>query len=246
MYAYLIGWESNILVTLHGVGETLVILLTIIHMIRTLGIRNSAFFATISISIGFFAEYIGVMYGIPFGKYYYTETMFFPKIGPIPIIIPIMWMVLTYLAYSITNFIFSKEISTHSISARSLILFSTLDGLCTTSFDLIADPVAVTSGMWVWIDQGPYYGIPFTNFLGWFLVTFTITLIYRITHREHIKVRIDWHYYTPSVIFFILILSIEVGALYAGHPELILIGTVATLPYVMIPLVKTLTNLKGD
>ncbi|MFX1266182.1 MAG: carotenoid biosynthesis protein, partial [Promethearchaeota archaeon] len=36
-------------------------------------------------------------------------------------------------------------------------------------FDLILDPAAVVLNIWVWDVPGPYYGIPISNYSGWFL-----------------------------------------------------------------------------
>ena len=48
-----------------------------------------------------------------------------------------------------------------------------------TAWDLFLDPQMVTWGLWVWISPGGYFGIPWTNFLGWLLVSAVITAIIR-------------------------------------------------------------------
>jgi putative membrane protein len=44
--------------------------------------------------------------------------------------------------------------------------------LWTTAIDLVIDPLAANQlGYWRWSGAGIYYGIPFTNFIGWFVVS---------------------------------------------------------------------------
>jgi putative membrane protein len=49
-----------------------------------------------------------------------------------------------------------------------------------TLFDLVIDPLAAnTLGYWKWTTAGPYYGVPLSNFAGWFCVSFLILALPR-------------------------------------------------------------------
>jgi len=40
-------------------------------------------------------------------------------------------------------------------------------------WDLIVDPISATlQGLWVWTYPGPFFGIPISNYFGWFLVVY--------------------------------------------------------------------------
>jgi putative membrane protein len=53
-----------------------------------------------------------------------------------------------------------------------------------SAWDLTMDPVMVGEvKAWVWDNGGPYFGIPFRNFFGWVLTTFTISTAYRLLER---------------------------------------------------------------
>jgi putative membrane protein len=40
-------------------------------------------------------------------------------------------------------------------------------------WDLTVDPISSTlQGLWVWATPGAYFGVPISNFFGWFLVVF--------------------------------------------------------------------------
>ena len=48
-------------------------------------------------------------------------------------------------------------------------------------WDLVMDPTGSTlTRAWVWYDSGGYFGVPLTNFFGWFLVTFTYFLLFSL------------------------------------------------------------------
>ena len=52
-------------------------------------------------------------------------------------------------------------------------------------WDVAMDPSRATVAQaWIWHDGGAYFGVPFVNFLGWFLCVATIFLAYgAIEHR---------------------------------------------------------------
>ncbi|WP_259457910.1 carotenoid biosynthesis protein [Salipaludibacillus neizhouensis] len=54
------------------------------------------------------------------------------------------------------------------------------------TLDLIIDPVAyAVKRYWVWNEGGFYYDIPFSNFYGWFILSFILhLLIYGLFHRS--------------------------------------------------------------
>lgn len=62
---------------------------------------------------------------------------------------------------------------------RRSLAFLSLSALAMTAWDLFLDPMMVTWGIWDWQYHGSYFGIPLTNFLGWFIVSALITVIIR-------------------------------------------------------------------
>ena len=47
-----------------------------------------------------------------------------------------------------------------------------LSGILAVLYDLFVDPVAVALKIWVWAEEGPWFGVPTLNFIGWFLIIF--------------------------------------------------------------------------
>src|SRR5512138_2505798 len=49
------------------------------------------------------------------------------------------------------------------------------------SWDLLFDPIYSTiNHSWIWLDGGNYFGVPFSNFMGWLLTTFVFLQLFAL------------------------------------------------------------------
>ena len=116
--------------------------------------------------IGFAAEIVGVHYGFLFSPYSYTKVLI-PHLFDVPLVMFSAWMVL--VAYTL-------QLWGRLRLSRPLFLL-----ICSgwmTAIDLVIDPLAANQlGYWRWVEPGLYYGIPFHNFVGWFVVSLAIFTI---------------------------------------------------------------------
>jgi putative membrane protein len=82
-----------------------------------------------------------------------------------------------------------------------------------TAIDLVIDPLAVTTlNYWSWEGTGPYYGIPWSNFAGWFVVSLALFAIPRrpaVPNR-----RTAW--LGLSVVLFFTVVALGSGLRLAG------------------------------
>lgn len=108
--------------------------------------------------LGFAVEGLGVRFGVPFGRYVYTESLR-PQLFGVPVVMGPAWMVLVA---------FARDAAARlRLGGWRAVLFA---AALTTATDLVIDPLAANRlGYWRWIDGGSYYGVPFVNFAGWFL-----------------------------------------------------------------------------
>jgi uncharacterized membrane protein len=107
---------------------------------------------------GIAVELIGTSTGLPFGPYYYTGS-FQPQIAGIPLEIALGWLTLGLMSYSISAVSWKRPL-TRILVAASLMV----------AWDVLYDPVFTALGMWVW-RSGTYFGVPFSNFVGWFVTS---------------------------------------------------------------------------
>lgn len=122
-----------------------------------------------------FMEYLGSTYGILFGEYDYTDRFGY-KIFEIPFTIGFAWLLVMATTHALV-----KRIQPHTG------LFSvTLGSLAAVIMDLIIDPVAFkANSYWIWLEGGLYYDIPWTNFMGWFVVAFILhAVIWGVENKE--------------------------------------------------------------
>ncbi|MBC7931124.1 MAG: carotenoid biosynthesis protein [Rubrivivax sp.] len=141
------GWLASLFLLLAG-------------LIVLLGVRaRRDVSALVGIALlGLAVEAIGVRFRVPFGAYEYTDALR-PQLLSVPLVMGFAWMALIAYACDITNRLRLPAWGAAVAAA-----------LWTTVIDLIIDPLAANElGYWRWADAGYYYGIPATNFVGWFV-----------------------------------------------------------------------------
>jgi putative membrane protein len=119
-------------------------------------------------------EFIGSKTGIPFGAYHYTDRLR-PQIGNVPVLIPFAWLMMLPPAWA------TAEAMTQMLGSlgQSRIVFVLLSGLTFTVWDLFLDPQMVEWRLWIWDHPSTtgYFGVPWTNYAGWFLCAMALTTV---------------------------------------------------------------------
>ena len=171
--------------TLGNIGFTLVfVAFSVAHCGRTQGwTRTGLFFATAAV-VSYLLEEAGVRSGLIYGPYHYSD-MLGPKLGHVPILIPLAWFMMIYPSW-VTARAMLKGVDKRSpggIAALALIA-----ALVMTAWDTVMDPGMAAAGNWIWEQGGPYFGVPLRNYFGWVLTTFLVYcgagLIWRWTARK--------------------------------------------------------------
>ena len=121
-------------------------------------------------------ERLGSSRGIPFGEYSYTQAIQ-PQLGGVPVIIPLAWAMMLIPAWAVSQAIL--EPSRGRLGRAYPLVFAVLSGLAFTAWDLYLDPQMVSRGLWVWEAGGSYFGIPWSNYLGWWLASSLLTFLLR-------------------------------------------------------------------
>jgi len=136
---------------------------------RRYGFRGASVYWLISIVISNFWEDISVAYGFPFGNYHYTLG---PKIFFVPFFVGPIYASLGYLSWIVANWILGQ--ADRKIGKMgNLFMLPLVSGAVMTMWDVVTDPQASTfGGTWIWQNGGDYFGVPVSNFLGWWFVTY--------------------------------------------------------------------------
>lgn len=155
---------------------------------------------------GLLSEVVGVATGVPFGPYAYTPTLGLAVFG-VPLTIACAWIILTAYARAI----FGPE--------RIL-----LPALWMTAIDLVIDPLAAHElGYWKWLTPGPYFGIPLSNFAGWFAVSLAIFALCRF------RATVQHAWLGLSVVAFFALIAAAHGLWIPASAGLLLAGLHLTL-----------------
>ena len=118
------------------------------------------------------AEAIGQATGFPFGAYHYTDALQ-PQILGVPLLIPIAWFMLLPPAWVMGQQIVGKQVTWQKRAA-----FIVISAAALTAWDLFLDPQMVAWRFWLWDNpNGIYFGIPLSNYVGWFVVAALVTFL---------------------------------------------------------------------
>lgn len=143
--------------------------IVVVLLIRSLGIFKTSTISAQIIFLTWLIEAIGVYTGFPFGDYKYTSRLQ-PQILNVPLLIPFAWLMMLPPSWAIAYRITGNNYG---------IKFIFVSGMAFTAWDLFLDPQMIRWGLWRWQTHGFYFGIPLSNFLGWFISAVLITFIIR-------------------------------------------------------------------
>lgn len=149
----------------------------IIHGIERYGVKSVIFFFFIASVISILYENLSVITGFPFGNYYYSDLLG-PKIGHAPIFL-IGYFGFCYLSWSLAGAILNKY--KNHLTKSDVIILPIVATFIAVMFDYVMDPYAATVlGAYIWEDGGSYFGVPFSNFMGWYLCIYTIIQVFAV------------------------------------------------------------------
>lgn len=230
----------------------LAFIFVILHALEKLGKQETIMFFSITLSLSFISEYLGVTHGLIFGKYAYHDYTNM-ILGLVPWQTPLSWSVIIYICYQMTNLFlkgFGGEKFKLTNSFFFLTLLSSIDGLIAVNIDMILDPVCtnIPNPSWTWENTGPYFGIPITNFIGWFVVTFVATIIFRIyelTIDKGLNDKIRWLDFTPVAVYGTYMVRYVIASLNLGYIEYALVGITTMMPFIMLASVIFLIKTKS-
>jgi putative membrane protein len=155
-------------------------LFSLTHAWYSLGGRLTATFFALSAVVSWAYEQVGVMTGLVFGAYHYTDYLG-ARLGEVPLLIPLAWFMMIYPSYVVANLAIEGRPFGTPPGTLPLLRLAAASAVAMTAWDLVVDPIlsGPSARAWIWEAGGPYFGIPIQNYAGWLLTTFTVYLAYR-------------------------------------------------------------------
>lgn len=135
----------------------------LVHATATRGLRYAAGFGVLVSGIGLAAEAGGTATGFPFGAYDYAVGRLGPAVFEVPLVVPLAWTGGIYPIWVVAGILCRAPAARIAATAAGAV-----------GWDLFLDPQMVADGQWRWADTDSglpgLAAIPWTNYLGWFLV----------------------------------------------------------------------------
>lgn len=154
------------------------IMFVILHGSRQWGPKRVLMFALTIFVIGWVFETLGTNTGFPFGSYTYGEKMW-PFVGQVPIAVMPAYWVMAYVCWSLA-LLLRRRID-GPMDQHFVVSVPIIGAILMVIWDLSMDPLrAIAEQRWHWHDGGFYFGIPISNFVGWFLVTWLMFQIFAL------------------------------------------------------------------
>jgi uncharacterized membrane protein len=154
----------------------------LIHGAMFYRIRGILSFVAICLLVGNAFENLGVRTGFPFGRYFFTDVMG-PKILVVPVFIGLAYVGMAYLSWTLARLILEE--TQGPLAGSRLVTLALLASAIMVSWDLSMDSVWSTIvRAWIWQQGGIYFGVPLTNFLGWFVTGYVFYQLFALYLRN--------------------------------------------------------------
>jgi putative membrane protein len=138
-------------------------------------------FIVICLVVSNILENTSILTGFPFGHYHYTDALG-PKLFLVPLLIGPAYFANGYLAWVAGNVLIGELRRTSSAFTTFAVPF--IASFLMVMWDLTFDPRASTiQHMWIWEQGGGYFGVPLTNYLGWFFTVYVFLQLFALFIR---------------------------------------------------------------
>ncbi len=182
------------------------------HALVMLGWRRALPFFALAAATSLIIEVIGTTTFLLFGAYAYGDDVIgFKLFGEVPFTIPLAWATILYTCYVLANLMVDGQ-PTPRVTGTGLgrlAWLAVITAVMMTAYDMVMDPYMVDfMGAWTWYCPGStpdhlipdcsqggppccdlhqvyaYFGIPLSNFGGWFGGALVNIGIYRLLERR--------------------------------------------------------------
>ncbi|MFB6178807.1 MAG: bisanhydrobacterioruberin hydratase [Halorientalis sp.] len=107
-------------------------------------------------------EYVGTTTGWPYGSFSYGIDLGPMLLGKVPLGLPVFFFPLVLNSYLLCLLLLGDRARQWFVRLPAVVV-------AVVAVDLVLDPGAVSLGFWGYAAGGSYYGVPWSNYLGWVL-----------------------------------------------------------------------------
>jgi putative membrane protein len=181
---YAVGTIANALFSLDLQGSLLIVIALafgLVHGAMRYRWSGIVTFIVIALVVSNIMENTSILTGFPFGHYHYTDTLG-PKLFLVPLIIGVAYFSTGYLAWTLATVLVG--VLSRGSSALTTFVVPFIAAFLMVFWDVCLDPTASTvNHVWIWEQGGGYFGVPLTNYLGWFLTVYVFFQLFALFLR---------------------------------------------------------------
>ncbi len=168
--------NSNLLAIDSFLVTALLFILAVFHGTERYGKKNIVIFFLITWAVSFSFENLSIATGFPFGFYHYSPSLGFLTV---PLIIIFAYFSIGYLSWMLSHVLTGQY--SRKLEGKQIFIVPFIAAFIMVMWDLSVDPISSTlQGLWVWTYPGAYFGVPISNFFGWFLVVYIFFQIFAL------------------------------------------------------------------
>ena len=191
---------------------------SLLHGARRYGWGGILVFAVLCLGISNVMENLGVLTGFPFGRYHYTDAIG-PKLFEVPLLIGPGYLGAGYVSWVLANVILDSD---RRRDLRAIIGVPLVGSFIMVAWDVGIDPGSSTlAKIWIWEKGGGYFGVPLTNYLGWYLTVYLFLqafAVYNARRTTPAAALPRTHWYQAAV-FYAAMAADCVASLVAGETD---------------------------
>jgi uncharacterized membrane protein len=187
-------------VALHVVPAAL---FALIHGAMFYRVRGILTFIVLCLVIGNVFENVGVRTGFPYGHYYFTDLMG-PKLFAVPVFLGIAYVGMAYFSWVLARLILGVG---NPLVGSRIVTLPLMAAFVMVAWDLAMDPVwGTVLHAWIWLKGGAYFGVPVSNFLGWYLTVYVIYQLFALYLRRSTTSlkRLPPGYWRLALVFYVV------------------------------------------
>jgi putative membrane protein len=175
-------------------------LFALIHGGRIYGRPGIVVFITLCLGVGSLAESLSLRIGFPFGHYEFTDLMG-PKLFGVPLLLALAYVGMGYFSWILAVLILRYQ--DRPLSGKKTVLLPMLASFVMVAWDLSQDAVwANIDHAWVWREGGSYFGVPISNFLGWYLTAYIFYQIFALFLKNHVAPASQTAHWRLAILFY--------------------------------------------
>lgn len=168
--------DANLQSVNYFLATAFLFILAFLHGIVRYGKKNMLIFFLITWAVSFAFENLSIATGFPFGFYHYSSSL---GIMTVPLIIIFAYFAVGYLSFTLANVLTDQY--EKKLQGKQIFLVPFIAAFLMVMWDLTIDPISSNlQHMWMWTNPGAYFGVPISNYLGWFLVVYIFFQIFSL------------------------------------------------------------------